>query len=70
MYKYNEMALAIAEQEGKEEGVNIAQIREILSITLDMINRMTTQELAHLLATRPTKKKNDVPILEEERGEL
>lgn len=46
----NQLAVAISKQEGKKVQVNIAQIKEILRITIDLLN-------GHNLAAKPKKKK-------------
>lgn len=48
----NEMAVEIAEREGKKEQVNIAQIKEILAICLDLLSGHTNAEVVELLDKR------------------
>ncbi len=46
---FKELSEEIAKQEGLNEEVNIAQIKEILKITLYQIANMTHSELGKLL---------------------
>ena len=54
--KINEQWLAeeIAKAEGKKESVNIAQIKEILRITLEQLAALEPEEVIELLAKHQT----------------
>jgi hypothetical protein len=46
---FNTLAKNIANREGMKESVNIAQIREILSITLDELGQLKASEALALI---------------------
>jgi len=46
---FKEIALEIAQLEGKKKQVNIAQINEILKCTLEIIAHLSDEELQKLL---------------------
>ena len=48
--KFHELTESIAKEEGLKEQVNIAQIKEITSITLKKLAKMDIRELELLLA--------------------
>ena len=48
----NTLAVKIAKKEGGKKNVNIAQIKEILKITLEELRKMDLLELAKTLARR------------------
>lgn len=47
---FNKLAQIIAKREGKKQNVNIAQIKEILKITLILQSNMPPKELVSLLS--------------------
>ncbi len=49
MNNFLELTKRIAEKEGKKQEVNIAQINEVVKITLQELAKMTLQELALIL---------------------
>lgn len=49
MGTFKEIALEVAQHEGKKKQVNIAQINEILKCTLEIIANLEDEELQKLL---------------------
>ena len=49
MINLNDFAVEIAKYEGKKEQVNIAQIKEVLHITLVLLAQRTPEEVDDLL---------------------
>jgi uncharacterized protein (DUF2267 family) len=48
----NELAVRIAEREGLRQSVNIAQIKEILRITIDLLSEESEEDVLSLLRAR------------------
>ena len=50
--KFAELTEQIVMTEGKKENVNIAQVKEITKITLDILANLPFTEVAKLIASR------------------
>ena len=49
MIDLNELAIEITKREGKEQEVNIAQVKEVLKVTLGLIAQKSDVEVIELL---------------------
>jgi len=65
----NDFAQAVSDREGKKEEVNIAQIKEVLKVALDILCRLPILEVVDLLEKHwEDLEKEAQKALDEEEG--